>query len=86
VLAYSRLLLQGPNICNANICNANICKVFWISVLCITCAAKNLKYTTFITMASIIETVGTSSDNGPLRSGNVEVRLNRHYLEALQIL
>jgi len=37
--------------------------------------------TTFITMVSIIEMVGTSSDNEPLGSGNVEVH---HDLEALK--
>jgi len=51
IILYSRLLLQGPNICNAvkisprrKICYLNFCEGFWISarisVFHITCAGK----------------------------------------------
>jgi len=73
-------LLRGPNICDAvkifprKTAIYVFAKAFGFPYF-VLCAQQNLKYTTFITMGSVIEMVGTSSDNEPVRSSNVKVRL-----------
>jgi len=73
-------LLQGPSICDAVKTSQKkyLQTLLDFRILYHVCSKKP----TFITMASII---GTSLDNGPFGSGNVEVNLKIDiYLEVIE--